>query len=61
MHLNGTFSLKRVLTISSRLNTCLVCITIQRDPKLNAKKNGAQLDYRDDIFSQLPPILRSDW
>ena len=41
---------------------CLtVSLTVQRDPKGIAKKNGAQLSHRDDIFSQLPPILRSDW
>ena len=34
---------------------------IQRDPKGIAKKNGAQRSQRDDIFSQLPPILRSAW
>ena len=26
-----------------------------------AKKNGTQLVHRDDIFSQLATILRSDW
>ena len=31
-------------------------------PQTEREKNlGAQLDHRDDIFSQLPPILRSDW
>ena len=33
--------------------------SIQRDPKGIAKKNGAQLEHRVDIFSQLAPILRS--
>ena len=36
-------------------------LPLQRDPKLNAQNNGAQLDHREDIFSQLPPILRSAW
>ena len=34
---------------------------LQRDPKRDAKKNAAQLEHRDDIFSQLPLILRSNW
>ena len=34
---------------------------VQRDPKRDAKKNAAQLEHRDDIFSQLPLILRSNW
>ena len=31
---------------------------VQRDPKLNSKKNGAQLDHRDDIFSRSQPEVR---
>ena len=35
--------------------------TIQREPKRVAKKNDTKLAHRDDIFSQLATILRSDW
>ena len=34
---------------------------LQRDPKGIAKKNVLQLEHGNDIFSQLAPILRSDW
>ena len=34
-------------------------LSLQRDPKWLAKKNGCQMAPGVDIFSKLPPILRS--
>ena len=52
MHLNGTFSLKRVLTISSRLNTCFVCITIVDSTCFGPRKESG----REKIFLCLVQI-----
>ena len=52
MHLNGTFSLKRVLTISSLLNTCFVCITIVDSTCLGPRKESG----REKIFLGLVQI-----
>ena len=48
-----------VLDFASCTGIACDCLILQRDPKGIAKKNGAQLSHRDDIFSQLAPILRS--
>ena len=57
-HLGTSSSWRNLISLSKfDKNT----VKFQRDPKSFAKKNGSQLDHRDDIFSQLPPILRSDW